>query len=502
MTRIDRLHGMSRPATRPGIVLGALALLIAIGIWSPGAWLADTAPRATPGDPAAVATAIDLGNAFASVAEEAQPAVVTITSERVVATAFAPEVQAPRGFFDDFFRRFQPNPSPREYRQRGLGSGFIISSDGIVLTCNHVVQDAQEVKVILPDESEFEAEVVGTDPKTDVAVLRVKADRPLPSLRLGDSDAMRVGEWVLAMGNPFSEGLRGSVTAGIVSAKGRSRMGLTDYEDFLQTDAAINPGNSGGPLVNLKGEVVGINSAIAGRSGGSQGVGFAIPINLAKRVEESILSDGRVVRGWLGIYLGELTPELRDAFKIGGDSGVLVQQVMPDSPAEKAGFKDGDVILELNGRPVQDMRDLRFRIAEMRPGTEVALTFLRDGERRSATAVLEELPSENEPVAQGESQSTLDKLGFAVSDLNAEWRGELQLNEDAAGVVVTDVQRASPAADEGLQPGDVIIEVGREPIRSAAGFLRAVREVPVGEVVLLTVVTDTTRRFVAIRMPE
>jgi serine protease Do len=344
---------------------------------------------------------------------------------------------------------------------------------------------------------------VGVDGDSDVAVLRVDPEKaPILPLSLGDSDKVVVGEPVVAIGNPL--GYDFSITSGIVSAVGRSIRGPTNelIPNVIQTDAAINPGNSGGPLVNLKGEVVGINSAIAGRSGGSQGVGFAIPINLAKRVEESILSDGRVVRGWLGIYLGELTPELRDAFKIGGDSGVLVQQVMPDSPAEKAGFKDGDVILELNGRPVQDMRDLRFRIAEMRPGTEVALTFLRDGERRSATAVLEELPSENEPVAQGESQSTLDKLGFAVSDLNAEWRGELQLNEDAAGVVVTDVQRASPAADEGLQPGDVIIEVGREPIRSAAGFLRAVREVPVGEVVLLTVVTDTTRRFVAIRMPE
>lgn len=490
-TNLEHLIAAAGRALAPALLAW---LLLAPGAGAQGA-------AAPPSD---VDAAMQLGNAFAAVAEEALPAVVTITSERVIASNFGPNVRGNRWpqFFDDFFRRFQPDTEQREFRQRGLGSGFIVSADGVVLTCNHVVQDAENVKVVLADERELAAEVIGTDPKTDVAVLRVRTDAPLPALRLGDSDTARVGEWVLALGNPFSEGLRSTVTAGIISAKGRSRIGLTDYEDFIQTDAAINPGNSGGPLINLRGEVIGINSAIAGRSGGSQGVGFAIPIALARMVQSSILLEGRVVRGWLGVYLGELTDELREAFRIEADRGVLVQQVMPDSPAAEAGLQDGDVILELGGQPVDDVGELRFRIAEMRPGTEILLSLLRGGERRALTVELGELPEEDAPQAQAQRREDLDKLGFEVGELTREWREELGLDASLEGVIVVDVERASPAEDEGLRPGDVIIEVDREPVRSRAGLLRALGAVDAGEVVLFTVVTEATRRFVAIRMPE
>jgi serine protease Do len=482
---------------------GAWVLLLAGGGLALAASLCAPPAHASTGDPEAVSAAVALGDAFSTVAQEALPAVVTITSERVVATQRGPLPGGEMpGIFDDFFRRFHPDTGPQEYRQRGLGSGFIVSADGVILTCNHVVQDAQAVKVILPDGSEYAANVIGADPKTDIAILRVKADRPLPALPLGDSDGLRVGEWVLALGNPFSEGLSGTVTAGIVSAMGRSRIGLTDYEDFIQTDAAINPGNSGGPLVNLHGEVVGLNSAIAGRSGGSQGVGFAIPVNIAKMVKESILTDGRVVRGWLGIYLGELTDELREAFKIDANQGVLVQQVQKDSPAEKAGVLDGDVILELNGKPVEDVSSLRFRIAEMRPGTEVMLTLLRDGRRVSVTATLEELEADAAAAPAAESGDALARLGFEVGELTDEWRAELELDKGITGVIVTDVGQATPAADEGLRPGDVIIEVGREPVRSRSGFLRALGGIEPGQVVLLTVYSEKNHRFIAIRMPD
>ncbi len=486
-----------------GAHAGALILVLAAGALALAASLGALPANASGDDQAAIASAVALGDAFSAVAEEALPAIVTITSERVIATQLGPESgDNMPGIFDDFFRRFHRDMGPQEYRQRGLGSGFIVSADGVILTCNHVVQDAQDVKVVLSDGREYTASVIGADPKTDVAILRVKADQPLPALRLGDSDALRVGEWVLALGNPFSQGLSGTVTAGIISAMGRSRIGLTAYEDFIQTDAAINPGNSGGPLIDLHGDVIGLNSAIAGRSGGSQGVGFAIPVNLAKMVKESILTDGRVVRGWLGIYLGELTDELREAFKIDADQGVLVQQVQKDSPADKAGVLDGDVILELDGKPVQDVNSLRFHIAELRPGTEVALTLLRDGRRLTVTAKLEELEADAAATPQAESGDALARLGFAVAELTDEWRGELELDKSVTGVIITDVGQATPAEDAGLRAGDVITEVAREPVRSRAGFLRALSGVEPGQVILLTVYSEANHRFVAIRMPE
>jgi len=488
-------------AQRPGRWLQILPALLALVLWMPGGGPGTAVANAAPGDREATETAIALGTAFANVAEEALPAVVTIMSERVVRAGgmHGMENSPFREFFDDFFHNFRQAPQ-REFRQQGLGSGFLVSRDGVILTSNHVVENAEEITVVLADDRELAAEIVGTDPATDVAVIRVSSDDALPYLPLGDSDAIRVGEWVLALGNPFSQGLRGTVTTGIISAQGRSRIGLTDYEDFIQTDAAINPGNSGGPLVNMRGEVIGINTAIVGRSGGNQGVGFAIPINLAKMVRSSILAEGRVVRGWLGVYIGELTEELREAFETEVEQGVLIQQVMEGSPAEAAGLREADIILALDGEPVESVQDLRFRIAAMRPGAQVDVTVMRDGRRNTIVVELGELESD-EATASDQPSDRVTDLGLEIDDLNDEYREELGLDADLEGVVVLSVDRGSPAADEGLRPGDVIVEVGRDPVSSERAFRRAVNDVAPGDVLLLTVESRAARRFVAIRLP-
>jgi len=485
-------------------VLFATALLLALNVVSHGAGTAQAGPPPAAQSPVEVATA--LSDAFSQVADRVLPAVVTITSEKVISTGPYAGLrgQGFPDFFDNFFGPFrrQTPRTPQEYRQRGLGSGFIVSADGTILTANHVVQGAEKVKVRLPDDRELTAEVVGTDPKTDVAVLRVESDGALPSIPLGDSDDLRVGEWVVALGNPFGEGLRGTVTAGIVSAKGRSRIGLTDYEDFIQTDAAINPGNSGGPLVNLHGEVVGINTAIASRTGGYQGVGFAVPINLVKNIKDRLLSDGRVVRGWLGIYIGDLTESLRDAFHVPGKGGALVQQVVKDGPADRAGMQDGDIVLELDGSPLEDGRDLRFRVADMAPGTRVELVVLRDGERRTLHLELGELPEDADAEESGPAVTPpAEKLGITVEDLTRDMRRELQLDSRVEGVVVTQVASGSGAEEAGLQLGDVIFQVGRQPVANVREFRDALEEIGPGEVVLFTVLTDGNRHYVALHMP-
>ena len=491
-------------APTQGVVFAA-AMLLALNVVFRGGDSAQAAPPPSArelSDPVTVANA--LSDAFSQVADRVLPAVVTITSEKTVSTGpFADSRgQGFPGFFDNFFGPLRRG-APQEYRQRALGSGFIVSADGTILTANHVVQGAEKVLVRLPDDRELTAEVVGTDPKTDVAVLRVKSDTPLPVVPLGDSDGLRVGEWVVALGNPFGEGLRGTVTAGIVSAKGRSRIGLTDYEDFIQTDAAINPGNSGGPLVNLRGEVIGVNTAIASRTGGYQGVGFAVPINLVKQIKESLLTEGHVVRGWLGVYIGDLSQSLRDAFQMSEKGGALVQQVVKDGPAEKAGLQDGDILLEIDGTPLADGRDLRFRIAEMRPGSRVELRVLRDGERHTMHAELGELPSDKaEAEGAPEVERPTERLGFTIEDLTRDMRRELQLDVDVEGVIVTQVESGSEAEDEGMRLGDVIVELGRRPVTDVDQFRTAVRKIGTGEVVLLTVLTDGNRHFVALRMPE
>src|SRR5215471_2208430 len=349
------------------IWLLAWALLLPVGI-----------QEQTP----ATSTARELSTAFRSVAHQAVPSVVFITVEKTVESGNPGALNNPFGglgedFLERFFgRRFPEGQRPHE-RQQGAGSGFIISADGQILTNYHVVGDADRVTVKLNDGREFTAKTIGTDQPSDIAVIKIEA-HDLPVLRLGDSDAMEVGDWVIAAGNPF--GLTESITVGVVSAKGRSRLGIADFEDFIQTDAAINPGNSGGPLINLQGEAIGVNTAIASRSGGYMGIGFAIPINMVKAIKEQLVTQGKVVRGYLGVRIQELTRALAESLNIEATEGILLADVSPRSPAAKAGLKRGDVILSFNGHAVQDPGQLRNTVAMTAPGTKVPLQILRDNQ--------------------------------------------------------------------------------------------------------------------------
>ncbi len=501
----------SRRRCRPWLPWTVI-VLVALVAGAGGSYLArgpeslvPPAHAASDQDPAEVAAA--LGKSFAEVADAVLPAVVTITSERVVTMDFG--MGPSRSPFPDFFERFMPHlrdrtREPREFRQEALGSGVIVSQEGILLTANHVVENAERVKVLLSDDREFEAEVVGTDPSTDLAVLRLGDHGDLPWVPIGNSEKLKVGEWVLAMGNPFGPGLRGSVTAGIVSAKGRSGIGLTRYEDFIQTDAAINPGNSGGPLVNLHGEVIGINTAIATRTGGYQGVGFAIPIDLAATVMEAILTEGRMIRGWLGVYIRDLDPSLREAFGMDPQStgGVLIQQVTEDSPAEEAGMRDGDVILSIDGRQVDDSEDLKLQVAAIPPQTEIEVSVLREGDRKTLDVTIGELEPEEEFAGAEPELDALEGLGFRVHDLNEEWRQELGVERDVDGIVVTEVTPGTPASDADLRELDVITHAQREPVNSIRQLRDAIDDLEAGDILLLKVVTQANRRFVAIRIPE
>jgi len=405
------------------------------------------------------------GQALAEVADRVRPSVVSIITTKVsggeAVPGFAP-------FFNDpFFRRFfgdrfgqDPHFKTPERKQQGLGSGVIVDPDGYILTNNHVVEGADEIKVVLSDGREFKGELIGTDPKTDLAVVRIEAGG-LRALELGDSDALRVGEIVVAVGNPYRLSL--TVTMGIVSAKGRANVGIADYEDFIQTDAAINPGNSGGAMVNARGELVGINTAIFSTSGGYQGIGFAIPSNMARNVMNQLLQSGKVVRGWLGVAIQAVTPALAEQFGLDSDRGVLVSDVMKDGPAREAGIERGDVIVSLDGKEVDAPYSLRNRIAATPPGTVVELGIVRDGRKRTVRVKLGELDADRTRV--GKSVSGYDNVlrGVTVEDLTPQHRRSLKLPEDMTGVVVTDVAAGAPA--EGvLVPGDVLIELNRKAI--------------------------------------
>jgi serine protease Do len=409
----------------------------------------------------------ETGKAFASVAKGASPAVVFIRVEKTVSQG--PMFRQGSPFNDEFFRRFfgEPGPGfpqmPQQQQKRQVqsqGSGFIISPDGYILTNNHVVGDADKVIVKLLDGREFTADTVGTDPPTDVAVIKIDA-KNLPVLPLGDSDRIEVGEWVLALGNPF--GLSHTLTAGIVSAKGRSSVGIADYEDYLQTDAAINPGNSGGPLVDLEGKVVGINTAIYSRNGGGYlGIGFAIPVNMAKGIYTQLIEHGNVTRGYLGVSIQDLTSELAASFGLKDTKGVLVSQIMPDTPAEKAGMKQGDVIVSLNGKPVDTAAALRNEIAMTAPGTTVKMGVIRDGKTRILNVKVDKMSEDQLTASRSES---MKDLGVSVAPLTKELAKQYGF-ENEKGIVVTGVDQGSLAARAGLRPGVLIQEVNRKPVKS------------------------------------
>jgi serine protease Do len=413
---------------------------------------------------------------FAPVVKKVLPAVVTISSSKVVKTQTGRGGQTP---MDPFFRQFFGGDSggqfnaPREQREQGLGSGVIVSPEGYILTNNHVVDGATDIRVTLSDKREFQAKLIGSDAKIDIALLKVDAGALSPVV-IGDSSKVQVGDYALAVGNPFGVGK--TVTMGIVSATERANLGIEDYEEFIQTDAPINPGNSGGALVNDRGELIGINTAILSHgSDGNQGIGFAIPVNLARTVMDQILKNGKVTRAYLGIAPQDVTPAIAKAFGAKDRRGALVGDVTPNSPAQKIGLQKGDIILELNGKPVADSNDLRMSISMMQPDTSVKLQVLRNGAEREFTATLAELPTQQASVKSSEEGSQSALSGVSVEDLDAQAARQLGLPPSTPGVVVTAISPSSPAVDSGLQRGDVIQEVNRQPVKNTSDFERAVR---------------------------
>ena len=407
---------------------------------------------------------------FAALAKAVGPVVVNISTSQVIKP---PAQGSPSPFGgpeppQDPWERFFGQPFPRgPFRQQGLGSGFIIEPDGIILTNNHVVANAEKIIVKLQDEREFEGRVVGNDAKTDIAVIKINANN-LPIVPLGDSDRLQVGEWVVALGSPF--GLTNTVTAGIVSAKGRW-IGAGPYDNFIQTDASINPGNSGGPLVNLHGEVVGMNTAIFSRAGANIGIGFAIPISLVKELLPELKSKGKVTRGWLGVSVQQLTPDLATSLGMDKSTGALVSTVVEDSPADKAGIKVGDVIIEYDGKPIQQSSQLPILVARTDVGKSVPLKVFRAKEEMRLSVTVGEL-KEDEIVA---SASKKNDLGLTVQGLPPEIARSLGL-EDTQGVIVAAVDPGGPGAAAGFRRGDVILEIDRKPIRSLSDYEKAIAE--------------------------
>ncbi len=481
-----------------GIAALFAALVIALGPTTSG-WQASQEEKRTPASSARVSTPsakeapkasprdtelpdIDaLSRAFASVAERLKPAVVNVFTEQKAGTP-----QPPTGSpFDEFFERFFRDQPDR--MRRSLGSGVIIDSRGYVVTNNHVVENADEIEIQFSDERRFKAEIVGTDPPTDLAVLKIKADgdESFSHVDFGDSDALVVGEWVLAMGNPF--GFGHTVTAGIVSAKGRF-INQGAYDDFVQTDAAINPGNSGGPLVNMKGQVVGINSNIISNSGGSMGIGFAIPSNMTRKIYDQLVNEGAVTRGWLGVSIQPLSAELARSFGLEGKRGALISEILGESsPAAKAGLKAGDIIVELNGIPVDSNTHLVHLVADIRPGDTVEMKYYRDGKLASTrVTVAKRTIDEALAAPPRDLGGERGRLGISGQNLTSQLASEIGATSKA-GVVLVEVDPDGPAEDAGLRRGDILIEANREPVRTVDDLQRILAEVPAGGDVLLRI---------------
>jgi serine protease Do len=487
-------------------------------------WPAACAGRGTPSSsPAAAATAPDTvkaglggflphpafayaqaGGASASIAdiaEKAAPSVVNVASSRTVKNV---RERLPFFLDDPFFRNFmgpgqrQQQDPEEKHLERGLGSGVLVSADGIVLTNNHVVDGADEIKVTTSDKREFKAKVLGTDSKSDVAVLKLQGDtKGLRPLEFADSSRLRLGDVVLAIGDPFGVGQ--TITMGIVSAKGRANVGIAAYEDFIQTDAAINPGNSGGALVDMEGKLVGINTAILSRSGGNMGIGFAIPTNMAQPIMKALIDHGKVVRGWLGVGIQDIDQDLASAMKLGSLKGILVSDVVDTGPGAKAGLKSGDVVMKLNGKELDSTGEFRNAIAAAGAGASVKLDIVRDGKPMTIDAKLGELPEKLGSVAaneQGESSGALN--GLTLGELTPEVRSKVDLPSSVkSGVVVMELDPGSPAAASGLRPGDVVTEVNRAPVADVAKFKAAYSNAK--DRTLLKVVREGRTLFLVIR---
>jgi len=431
---------------------------------------------------------------FAELAQKASPAVVNIRTSKTVKRGKA---QLPRGFeeffgnpFEEFFHL------PEEFKIPSLGSGFVISPDGYIVTNNHVIEDVDEILVAFKEGDEMKAEVIGRDPKTDIALIKVTPDRELPTLALGDSDEIRTGDWVVAIGNPF--GLEHTVTAGIVSAKHRI-IGQGSYDDFIQTDAAINPGNSGGPLIDLHGRVVGINTAINPRA---NTIGFAVPVNMVKQILPQLRATGSVTRGWIGVVIQQITPELAESFKLEDRKGALVSKVEPGGPSDRAGIQRGDVIVQFNDTPIDEMEELPRVVAATPVGTKAEVVVLREGKRKTLELEIARFPDEEEVAAAtpGESEEEIaGTYGLRVQDLTPELAEQLGMDE-THGVVISGVQQGGPGAEAGLRRGDVILEVDREAVADVAAFQARLAQAQKG--VLLLVRRGENTLFMALKKPQ
>lgn len=432
---------------------------------------------------------------FADMADQVKHAVVNISTTQVTKENPMQPFMSPnspfRDFFgEEFFKRFFGDTPRGEMKTSALGSGFIFDEDGLIITNNHVVEKASEIKIKIESGKEYDAKVVGRDSKTDVALIKVKPDSEFPKpAKIGDSNAIRVGDWVMAVGNPF--GLGHTVTAGIISAKGRV-IGAGPYDDFLQTDAAINPGNSGGPLFNMNGEVVGLNTAIVAQG---QGIGFAIPINLATELIPQ-LKTGKVIRGWLGVMIQDITPELAESFGIKEKKGVLLGDVMQNSPAEKAGLKRGDVITEFNGKPIDTAHTLSRMVASTPPDSKISVKVIRDGKTQDISLNLGTMPEEGEQAQVATKDSS---WGFSVQNITPELAKRFNLDENESGVFISSVQAGGPASEAKLRPGDVIKEVNRQKIQNVRDYNQALQKMKKDESLLLLVKRGQNTFYVALK---
>jgi len=449
-----------------------------------------------------------LSEAQSEVAAVSTPSVVNISTTRVIKS----RDEAPFDLFDDpFFRRFFgdqfPHPNaPKEHKEQSLGSGVIVSEDGYIVTNNHVIEKAQEIKVLLLNKKDYKAKVVGADPKTDIAVIKIDA-KGLPALPWGDSNKLKVGETVFAIGNPF--GLNQTVTMGVISAVGRANVGIADYEDFIQTDAAINPGNSGGALVNARGELIGINTAILSRTGGYQGIGFAVPSSMARQVMDSLVKYKKVVRGWLGVSIQEVTSDLAEEFGVKDLKGALVSSVMKGSPAEKAGIKQGDVILQYDGRVVEDTGHLRNMVSQTPIGSKIKVKVFRQKKEMELDVVIAELPkkiaeaSTGEPdsdAAPNEEESTA-LAGLVVRQLTPDLAQRYGYDETERGVVVIKVEAGSRVADSGVKPGDIILQINQQNVATMEEYKKMASKIKGKERILLLLRRKGQDLFVTVR-PE
>lgn len=471
------------------VVHGKIILVIAVSLLSGFVFYQEVMARG------------DVPESFAELADKVGHVAVNISSTKVV-KPMGRFFQFPgrefKDFFgEEFFKHFFGEIPQEQMKQRSLGSGVVISEDGYILTNNHVVAEAEEIVVTFTEEAQYDAKIIGRDPKTDIALIKIEVDKPIPAAKLGDSDALRVGDWVVAIGNPF--GLGSTVTAGIVSAKGRI-IGAGPYDNFIQTDASINPGNSGGPLFNLDAEVVGINTAIFTQTGGNIGIGFAIPINMAKSVMTQLKEKGKVTRGWLGVTIQSITPEIKDKFDLETTEGALIAEVAKDSPAQRGGLQRGDVIIRFDNKKVKEMSALPPMVAQTPVSKEVEIVVIRKGRERRLAVVIAELKEETAAAAPP-SPKIEEAFGFSVQELTPELAEALSLKGEK-GVVVSGIRRGSPADEAGLQRGDLVQEIENEPVESMDDYSMIMEKSASKKQILMVVRDRGHTRYVVLKRED